>query len=193
MVWVAQKMRCYLEKTLFKVTTDYQALFWLHNLKNPTERLAIMGNLPIPTWHGDWTQTRNQERGPWCPFSNAQHRRRSLGMGKKWSNKRAWLLYSTLFKMLHRRSWRKARSRSSSREKFRTRLIWGINIADWSTRSRSPKSPVGLYSLSTEKMPPLRKLKKDLGIPPTVSVQKGVKPLYYANYRLLTSASSRPK
>lgn len=39
-VWSVEKLRCYLEGMPFKVVIDYQALQWLHGLKNPVGRLA---------------------------------------------------------------------------------------------------------------------------------------------------------
>ena len=39
-VWAIRKLRPYLEGYAFKVITDSIALKWLHNLKNPTVRLA---------------------------------------------------------------------------------------------------------------------------------------------------------
>ncbi|XP_053593878.1 uncharacterized protein LOC128667533 [Microplitis demolitor] len=39
-IWSIRKFRCYLEGYEFTVVTDYSSLRWLHNLKNPTGRLA---------------------------------------------------------------------------------------------------------------------------------------------------------
>lgn len=39
-IWTVRKFRCYLEGYSFTVITDHSSLRWLHNLKNPTGRLA---------------------------------------------------------------------------------------------------------------------------------------------------------
>ena len=39
-IWPIRKFRCYLEGYTFTVITDHSSLRWLHNLKNPTGRLA---------------------------------------------------------------------------------------------------------------------------------------------------------
>ena len=39
-IWAIRKFRCYLEGYAFTVITDHSSLRWLHNLKNPTGRLA---------------------------------------------------------------------------------------------------------------------------------------------------------
>ncbi|KAL7288313.1 hypothetical protein TKK_0017647 [Trichogramma kaykai] len=39
-LWAVQKFRPYVEGYHFKVITDHSSLKWLHNLKNPTGRLA---------------------------------------------------------------------------------------------------------------------------------------------------------
>lgn len=39
-IWAIRKFRCYLEGYSFTVITDHSSLRWLHNLKNPTGRLA---------------------------------------------------------------------------------------------------------------------------------------------------------
>ncbi|XP_066600140.1 uncharacterized protein [Prorops nasuta] len=42
-IWAIRKFRAYLEGTRFTVITDHSSLLWLHNVKNPTGRLARWG------------------------------------------------------------------------------------------------------------------------------------------------------